>query len=102
VIATALVMLLLVPLMLRSLRARAVDPVQRAYSRFCAKLSRKGMARHPAEGPLSYAARLSRLRPDLAARVANITGLYVALRYGVNPGTGALRELEQAVRQFSA
>ncbi|MGQ0749492.1 MAG: transglutaminase TgpA family protein [Betaproteobacteria bacterium] len=102
VIATALIMLLLVPLMLRTLRAQTVDPAHRAYSRFCAKLSRKGMERRPAEGPLHYAARLSRLRPDLAAQVANITGLYVTLRYGVDPGTASLRELEQQVRQFSA
>jgi hypothetical protein len=102
VIATALIMLLLAPLMLRSLRAQAVDPVHRAYSRFCAKLSRKGMERHPAEGPLHYAARLSRLRPDLAVQVGDITGLYIALRYGIDPGTASLRELELQVRQFSA
>jgi transglutaminase-like putative cysteine protease len=102
VIATALIMLVLAPLMLRSLRAQTVDPVHRAYSRFCAKLSRKGMARRPAEGPLHYATRLSRLRPDLAAQVATITGLYVALRYAPDPGSASLRELEQQVRQFSA
>jgi hypothetical protein len=102
VAATAVIMLALVPLMLRTLKARVNDPVKRAYLRFCGKLGRKGLPRQPAEGPSAYAARLSRLRPDLAPKVGAITRLYVALRYGTGANAAAVREFEQQVRQFSA
>lgn len=102
IVATGLIMLALLPLMLRTLKARVNDPVKRAYLKFCSKLGRKGLPREPAEGPSAYAARLSRLRPELAPKVSAITRLYVALRYGAGGSTAALRELEQQVKQFSA
>ena len=101
VAATVLIMLALTPLMLRTLRAQANDPVRRAYSIFCAKLTRIGMPCKPTEGPLRYAERLCRARPDIGSDVEGITRLYVALRYAPHPGTASLRELEQRVRQFS-
>jgi transglutaminase-like putative cysteine protease len=102
VAVTALITLLLAPLMLRTLRTRVGDPVMRAYQRFCTKLGRKGLPRGPAEGPLQYAARLARARPELATHVESITRLYVALRYGRRSDESSLRELEERVRQFSA
>jgi transglutaminase-like putative cysteine protease len=102
VAATAVIMLALVPLMLRTLKARVNDPVKLAYLKFCGKLGRKGLPREPAEGPSAYAARLSRLRPDLAPSVSAITRLYVALRYGAAANAAAVREFEQQIRQFSA
>ncbi|HKU69359.1 MAG TPA: DUF3488 and transglutaminase-like domain-containing protein, partial [Burkholderiales bacterium] len=86
---------------LRQLRHGARDPVRIAYLRFCDKLRRKGLPREPAEGPLDYARRLGRSRPDLAPAVEAITRLYVALRYGVESSASALDELKQRVRQFS-
>jgi transglutaminase-like putative cysteine protease len=102
VAATILITLLLAPLMLRTLRTRVGDPVKLAYQRFCTKLGRKGLPRGPAEGPLQYAARLARARPDLAPHVDPITRLYVTLRYGRRTDTSTVKELEQRVRQFSA
>jgi len=102
VATTAVIMLGLAPLMLRSLKSRNNDPVKAAYLRFCGKLGRKGLPREPAEGPATYAARLSRLRPELAPNVGAITRLYVALRYGTGANAAAMQELEQRVRQFSA
>jgi hypothetical protein len=40
------------------------DPVQRAYARFCRRLARRGLARHPWEGPHAYAERAAQ-RADL-------------------------------------
>ena len=102
IVATAVIMALLLPFMLGALRSRVNDPVTRAYAKFCIKLRRKGMPRVPAEGPTDYAARLGRLRPDLAASVAAITRLYVALRYGTVASDTAVRDLERRVRRFSA
>ena len=87
---------------LRQLKDRVRDPVKIAYLRFCDKLRRRGLPRDPAEGPLDYASRLERLRPDLAPATSAITRLYVALRYGAETSAAALKELKQRVKQFSA
>jgi transglutaminase-like putative cysteine protease len=89
-------------IVLRQMKDRVRDPVRIAYLRFCEKLRRKGLPREPAEGPLDYARRLARARPDLAPAADAITRLYVALRYGAETRTTALDELRQRVRNFSA
>lgn len=101
IVATGLIMLVLSLFMLRRLRTVVRDPVKRAYLRFCRKLEREGLPRDPAEGPSDYAARLARLRPDLAPAVAAITRLYIALRYDVDTNAASVRALQQHVRQFS-
>jgi protein-glutamine gamma-glutamyltransferase len=103
VAATALITLAFALLMLLRLKAAPGDPVKRAYLAFCRKLGNSGLPRHPAEGPSDYAARLARIRPDLAPAVAGITRTYVALRYGADAVTAAaMREFKQQVKQFSA
>jgi transglutaminase-like putative cysteine protease len=87
---------------LRQLRRRAHDPVKIAYARYCSKLGRKGLPRAPEEGPVDYARRVGRLRPDLQPAVAAITGLYVTLRYGAAIEMSALQELRQRVAHFKA
>lgn len=100
--AAGVVVLVLSLIMLRKLRVTVRDPVKRLYLRFCDKLGRKGLARNPAEGPVDYAARLSVLRPDLAATVGAITQLYVALRYGAAAGEHGVDEFQRRVRAFHA
>ena len=100
--ATGIVVSVLSLIMLRRLRATVRDPVKRAYLQFCAKLGRRGLARNLAEGPVDYAVRLARLRPDLAPSADAITRLYVALRYGSGEDRRALDELRRQVRQFRA
>ncbi len=105
IVVSGLITLVLALFMLSKPRTKVRDPVKLAYQRFCAKLARKGLPRDPAEGPLVYAERLARMRPDLAAGVAAITRLYVVLRYGAGAGAGAttaLDELRRQVRQFHA
>jgi protein-glutamine gamma-glutamyltransferase len=100
--ATGIVVFVLSLIMLRKLRATVRDPAKRAYLRFCAKLGRRGIARDLAEGPVDYAARLARLRPDLAPGADAITRLYVVLRYGSGGNRRALDELQRQVQQFRA
>jgi transglutaminase-like putative cysteine protease len=100
--ASFVVVLVLVAFMLRNVRGRVRDPVRIAYLRFCEKLRRKGLPRHPAEGPADYAQRLTGIRPDLGPAVAVITSLYIALRYGTEASTTALPELQQRVKRFAA
>ena len=100
--ATSFIVLVLSVLMLRQFKARVRDPARIAYLRFCEKLRRKGLPRHPAEGPLDYARRLQAERPDLAVAVATISQLYVRLRYGAEHGADALEQLRRQVREFNA
>ncbi len=100
VAVTGIIMLALALITLRRLRTAVRDPVKLVYNRFCSKLGRKGLPRAPAEGPLDYAARLSRQRPDLAPGVAAITQLYVALRYGEYADDYALQKFKREVGRF--
>jgi len=74
------------------------DPVQKSYLRFCQKLARRGLARQPFEGPLTFASRASADRPDLAATIQKIVELYVQTRYRNQLET--LPQLRTAVRNF--
>jgi len=87
---------------LRRLKTRVRDPVRIAYLKFCDTLRRNGLPRDAAEGPVDYARRLARLRPELAPAVDAITRLYVALRYGAESSSAALIELQARVRRFTA
>ncbi len=72
--------------------------VLRDYRRFCNKLAKCGLGRQTSEGPLDYARRISRTRPDLAEQVKAITSLYINLRYVGMDGTQEFRRLVQAFR----
>lgn len=81
-VASGAIMLLLVGWTLRRHLAR--DPVQRAWDGLSRKLTRVGLARQPWEGPLVYADRIARTRPQLAPQVGAIARDYAALRYGAD------------------
>jgi transglutaminase-like putative cysteine protease len=100
-VLAGIIVAILTALALRQLKSRVRDPVKIAYLRFCDKLRRKGLMRGPAEGPVDYARRVGRLRPDLTPAVATITRLYVALRYGTETSAAALIELQRRARQFT-
>jgi transglutaminase-like putative cysteine protease len=63
-------------------RRRRVDPVQALWLRLVARLARRGLPRHPWEGPGDYAERVAAARPEIAAAVREIAALYTGLRYG--------------------
>ena len=66
----------------RSAGPRPADRLARAYARLCRKLAHAGIARDADEGPLAYAARIGRSRPDLMARAQPLLARYAQLRYG--------------------
>jgi transglutaminase-like putative cysteine protease len=84
----------------RELRFQDRDPVQRAYSRFCRRLERRGLRRAAHEGPLDFLARVARGRPDLAQECEPIAHLYARLRYGADAPATATQELVRRVRAF--
>jgi hypothetical protein len=101
VTAVGLVMLALAFFTLRRLRVRVRDPVRVAYNAFCAKLRSRGLAREGAEGPLTYAERVSRARPDLEAAVRRFMSVYVGVQYGGDSAPESLRELRRLAREFT-
>ncbi|HET6655731.1 MAG TPA: DUF3488 and transglutaminase-like domain-containing protein [Gammaproteobacteria bacterium] len=76
------------------------EPVVRLYSRFCKKLARVGLHREHNEGPLDFAERARRERPDCADAIEAVTRLYVALRYKAGAPADGLRRLAAAVANF--
>ncbi|WP_299065692.1 DUF3488 and transglutaminase-like domain-containing protein [Accumulibacter sp.] len=78
---------------------RAVDPVQRAWQRYCKELARRGMARAEWEGPLAFAQRVARERPDLAELTSEAAACYAELRYGCQ-GDARLGQLQQCLHRL--
>ncbi len=83
----------------RELKPSPADPVNRAYDRLCRRLGSIGIPRMPHEGAEAFAARVSRLRPDLAAPVTALCREYSRLCYGAPP-SGAASGFPAAVRKF--
>lgn len=81
-------------------RHQGRDALGRRYARFCARLAGLGLERRPSEGPLAFAARIARLRPDLADATGRILELYAGLRYGERADAQRLRELDAQLRRF--
>ncbi len=78
---------------------QTTDAAHAAYARFCARLERVGVARHPSEPPLAFARRAMLARADLAGEISGITRLYVALRYARST-TADVRALVRRVARF--
>jgi protein-glutamine gamma-glutamyltransferase len=78
----------------RSASPRPADRLARAYARLCGKLALAGIARDADEGPLAYAARIGRIRPDLMSRAQPLLARYAQLRYG--PMSGQVAALATA------
>ena len=77
-------------------RARKRDPAARVYDRFCSALARQGLVRAPHEGPIDFARRAVRERPQWRDAVDRITSAYVAARYAGDEVD--LRTLERTCR----
>ena len=87
-------------LMLRKLTTLDTDQARQLYLKFCAKLAKKGIVRGSHEGPQDFAARAAQSKPLLASSIAEITKLYVTLRYTRRIDAGALQRLSRAVSAF--
>ena len=82
-------------------RLRAGDAIDRGWNRVCARLAAVGLARRDWEGPLDYAGRVARARPDLADALTAIATDYARLRYGASgPDPARLRRFHQSTRTF--
>ena len=81
VAVVAIISMLLIAWFLLRQHSR-VDPVQRLYQRFLAKLSKRGISKTPSQSPSCFADKAVALCPDQATLIRQITSEYLALRYG--------------------
>jgi len=88
--------------LLWEMRPRRREAASVQYEKFCKKLARAGVERHPAEGPMDFAARAALQLPAEAGQIAQITTLYIALRYIEGPAVQKQMLLQRLVRQFAA
>ncbi len=79
-------------------RIRSIDPAQRVWLAFCAKLGRKGSPRAAYEGPADFVERSARRFPARAEQIRAIGERYVKLRYGELADPRLLSELRALVR----
>ena len=73
------------------------DRLTLAYRRLCRQLAGIGLSREPHEGPDSYAARVSRSRPDLGAQVLPLLQDYATLRFGPAPAPGQVEQFRRGI-----
>jgi len=74
------------------------DPAARAWDAVERRLGRVGLSPRTGEGPRQYLSRIAGARPDLAAEMEEICGLYLAARYGGR--SEALSALKREVARF--
>jgi hypothetical protein len=98
--ATGGIVLALMLLTLRRLRAAAPDAVTRAWNALSSRLAPLGLARRPDEGPIDHGERVAAALPQSAREVRAIAALVAQLRYGRVAAPGALEELRRRVRAF--
>ncbi|MGH8230753.1 MAG: transglutaminase TgpA family protein [Steroidobacteraceae bacterium] len=81
-------------------RARSVDGLSRSWRALERKLRRVAPARASYEGPMHYAERIGRARPDLAATVQALARRYARLRYGPSASAADYQQFRRAVRSL--
>ena len=83
---------------------RSIDPIQKAWQKFCIRLAKQGVEKYPHEGPLDYIERaLKHLNkstdPSYAQGLRTIAQLYADLRYGKHASNNGLPATE-TIRNF--
>ncbi|MDQ5960629.1 MAG: protein-glutamine gamma-glutamyltransferase, partial [Pseudomonadota bacterium] len=76
-----------------------VDPAQKIWLRFCARLAGQGIPRQPWEGPIAYAERVAVARPEYGGIAHQAATAYAAVRYG-EANEHRLQRLREALRQI--
>jgi hypothetical protein len=86
--------------MLRRLRLRNTDEIQKTYLKFCKKLAKAGIERAPHEGAQDFAYRAAAIKSQHATAIRNITAQYIALRYQNQHDADSVQCFKSAVRKF--
>ena len=94
------VLLLIVAAVLLYKGTAKTDKAVLLYSRFCRKLSRRGMVRAHSEGANDFAQRATETFPNLGFEINDVTRLYLNLRYARTSNSDDLKQLTKRVDQF--
>lgn len=84
------------------IRKQSVTPLSRVdseYLIFCQMLEKQGLVRNIGEEPLTYAARISEQRPDLASTMTRVTDAYVEQNY-ILDANDETANFKTAIRAF--
>jgi transglutaminase-like putative cysteine protease len=73
-------------------RFRSADRLERVYRRFLRHARRRGLERHPWEGPLAHAQRVAEAWPGVGREVRELAADYARVRYRGDPATPDLLE----------
>lgn len=73
------------------------DRATRLYLRLLADLAEHGIVRGRGEGPVDFAARVTRMRPDIAADMTRITTLFVRMSYAADIQLESFGQLQESV-----
>jgi hypothetical protein len=85
-------------------RARKIDPVVAAWTKFCRRLERSGTVRGPTDGPLVLIDRAVKNHPQAEAQLRQIGQVYIELRYSqlaMGEAEVKLKQLRDYVRRLS-
>ena len=97
-VATAILSILLIPLVLRIRGPGQKDPVQRIWQKFIRRLRSAGFESLPSTGAMELAEAASIRLPRQSESIYRIAGLYTRYRY--SPSPPPLHDLKQAVKEF--
>ena len=75
------------------------DEALKLWRRLQARLARAGLRQAPGEGPIDFAARVARIRPDLATTIREAAARYLAARYLQPPNDAADPSADRTARQ---
>ena len=78
---------------------KTATPAQRTWQSFCKRLKRLGITRADWEGPLDFAARVARERPELGALTMEAASHFADLHYGAGKPE-QLQHLKECMRQL--
>ena len=83
---------------LKSTSRIVIDPTQKVYDDFCAKLSKKGLTRNIYEGPMDFSSRAVEKFPQQKSSIELITKIYINLRFKSKHRDKLLEQMKQTLR----
>jgi hypothetical protein len=83
-------------------KPKTADKVLLVYNRFCNKLAKHGLVKHPGEGVKDFAERAKIKLPERAEAIDRITTVFIRLRYGRIATGEDLQQLKTLVGLFRA
>jgi hypothetical protein len=81
-------------------KSKTADKVLLIYNRFCKKLAKHGLFRGAGEGVKDFAERVKIKLPEQAAKIDQITSVFIKLRYGRTATGEDLQQLKTLVGLF--